>query len=124
MKNTAAQKLIFIYNADSGLGNMLMDGAHKIFSPSTYECSLCSLTFGAFTEKKAWKKFRVEGTLEMEFLHKDEFHKKYASKFGHKFNFPIVLAETKTGLEVVVNTESLNGLEKIDDLITLIMARV
>jgi hypothetical protein len=123
MKNAAAEKLVFIYNADSGLGNMLVDGAHKILSPSTYECSLCSLTFAAFTEKTAWKKFREEGAFEMEFLHKDEFNKKFASKFGHKFTFPIVLAETKTGLEVVVNTEILNALENIDDLIALIIAR-
>lgn len=117
------KKLIFVYNADSGLGNMLLDGAHKILQPSTYACSLCSLTFGALTEKAAWMKFRKTHPVEMEFLHKDEFNKRYASKFGYKFSFPIVLAETARGLEVSVATENLNALEKTEDLIQLITER-
>jgi len=34
-------RIIFVYNTDDGLFNALMDTAHKIFSPATYECSLC-----------------------------------------------------------------------------------
>ncbi|GAB5475845.1 MAG: hypothetical protein Mars2KO_39440 [Maribacter sp.] len=118
------EKLIFVYNADSGLGNMLLDGAHKILQPSTYACSLCSLTFGAFTEKATWKRFREAHPVEMVFLHKDEFNKQYASKFGHKFSFPIVLAETRSGLEVGVTTEELNALEKTENLMDLITKRI
>lgn len=121
---TEHQKLIFIYNADSGLGNLLLDGAHKILSPNTYECSLCSLTFGAFSEKAIWKKFREESKFEMEFLHKDEFKKKYASKFGHKFTFPIVIAETEVDLEVFINSDDLNQLKEAEELIGLITDRI
>lgn len=124
MNNGESHKLIFIYNADSGLGNMLLDGAHKILSPSTYECSLCSLTFGAFSEKSEWKKFREGNHVKMEFLHKDEFRKQYASKFGHKFTFPIVLAQTNEEFEVFISTEELNNFEKEKDLIRLIQTRV
>jgi len=120
MKDT---KLLFIYNADSGLRNMIIDGAHKIFSPDTYACSLCNITFGAFTENSVWKKFRKETDLQMKFLHKDEFAKAYASKFGHKFSFPIVLAETNTGLEVFIKTEEIDRMEKADALIGLIRER-
>lgn len=123
MKNIVSQKLIFIYNADSGLRNTVMDGAHKIFSPSTYECSLCAITYGAFTENSVWKKFRKETDFEMEFLHKDEFAKTYKSKFGYKFTFPIVLAGTSQGLEILIKTEELNEMEKAEDLIGLIRER-
>ncbi len=123
MKDTQVQKLIFIYNADSGIGNMIMDGAHKLISPDTYACSLCEITYGAFTENAIWKKFRKETDLEMEFLHKDEFVKNYASKFGHKFTFPIVLAVTRNGLEVFVKTKELNGMKKAEVLIELIKQR-
>lgn len=123
MDKTPLQKLIFIYNADSGIRNMIMDSAHKIFSPDTYECSLCDITYGAFTENSIWKKFRKETDLQMEFLHKDEFAKTYASKFGHKFTFPIVLVETNNGLEVFVNTKELNGIEKAESLIRVIKER-
>ncbi len=117
------EKLIFIYNADSGLRNVLLDGAHKIFSPATYDCSLCALTFGAFAENKAWKKFRKETDLDMEFLHKNEFQKAYASKFGHKFSFPIVLVSSASDFEVLVSTEELNAMERAVDLIGLIHKR-
>lgn len=123
MENYKLQKLIFIYNADSGLGNVFLDGAHKILSPSTYKCSLCELTFGAFTEKSAWKKFRKETDLQMEFLHKDEFKKDYASKFGYKYTFPIVLKVTDNGLGLYIKTEELNALDGIEDLIALIRER-
>lgn len=119
-----AEKLIFVYNADSGLGNILLDGAHKILKPSTYACSLCSLTYGAFTEKTQWKRFRQASPLEMEFLHKDEFRKQHASKFGYKFSFPIVLAETSSGLQVCITTEELNALKDAEALIALIGSRV
>lgn len=123
MKNAAVQKLVFIYNADSGLRNVILDSAHKILSPDTYACSLCDITFGAFTENSVWKKFRKETNLDMEFLHKDEFSKAYASKFGHKFTFPIVLAESNSGLEVFIKTEELNDLENSEALITLVQER-
>ncbi len=117
------EKLIFIYNADSGLRNVLLDGAHKILSPATYDCRLCALTFGAFTENKAWKKFRMETDRDMEFLHKNEFQKAYASKFGHKFSFPIVLIASASDLEVLVSTNELNNMETAVDLIDLIRQR-
>ncbi len=117
------EKLIFIYNADSGLRNVLLDGAHKILRPATYDCSLCALTFGVFTEKKAWKKFRMETDRDMEFLHKNEFRKAYASKFGHKFSFPIVLIASASDFEVLISTEELNTMEAAVDLIDLIHKR-
>jgi len=123
MKNTKLQKLIFIYNADAGLQNMIMDSAHKIFSPDTYECSLCNITYGVFTENSVWKKFRKATDIKMEFLHKDEFAKTYASKFGYKFTFPIVLHASEKGLEVFVKTEELDKLENSEELIQLITER-
>jgi len=123
MDKVNTEKLIFIYNADSGLRNMIMDSAHKIFSPDTYECSLCDITYGAFTENSVWKKFRKETELEMEFLHKDEFEKAYASKFGYKFTFPIVLAETQERLIIFIKTEELDTLESAKNLISLIKER-
>ena len=124
MKGTTIQKLIFIYNADSGFRNALIDSAHKIFSPSTYECSLCDITFGAFTENAIWKKFRTETDVEMEFLHKDEFAKSYASKFDYKYTFPIVLVQTTQELEVFVKTEELNEMNSAEVLIEIIKTRI
>ncbi|ADV49498.1 GTPase [Cellulophaga sp. E16_2] len=116
MEKVNVEKLIFIYNANSGAHNAVLDTAHKIFSPSTYECSLCDITFGIFTENKVWRKFRAQSTTPMEFLHKDEFLKTYSSKFGKKYTFPIVLAETNEDFEVVVTTEKMNSLDNVESL--------
>ncbi len=53
-------KLIFVYNANAGKLSAALDIAHKIISPSTYQCNLCSLTHGTFTERDVWKKFSEE----------------------------------------------------------------
>ena len=60
-------KLIFVYNATSGKAGSLLASAHKFFSPNTYECDLCSLTFGVFSENKKWKTFRKSTNFEMVF---------------------------------------------------------
>lgn len=122
-----SQKLVFIYNADSGLVNSLLDGAHKIVSPATYACSLCRLTHGAVSEKKLWTQFREELKLagkNLQFLHKDEFRKVYKSKFGHKFTFPILLVEGENGLEILVHTKELNTLDYTEELIALVRERM
>ena len=124
MKNGKPKRLIFIYNANSGLRNGVMDIAHKLISPATYECSLCGLTHGVFKEHKLWKSFREGSATEMEFLHKDEFEKLYASKFGHKFTFPVILSEEKDELQLLVSTEELNGLGELEELIALLQNRL
>ena len=118
------EKLIFIYNANSSIRNKLIDSAHKILSPSTYPCKLCDLTYGAFMENRNWREFREESPFEMEFLHKDEFKKQYASKFGHKFDWPIVLSSSNGNFEVFISRDELNGLANAKELIHLIHSRI
>ena len=117
-------KLIFIYNANSGTINGLLDSAHKVLSPKTYDCKLCDITFGVFSEKEEWKDFRETSAIEMVFLHKDEFLKQYRSKWLPKYNFPIILSEEKHGLEIFMTTEALNEQETTSGLIKEIKSRL
>lgn len=114
--NRSPTKLIFIYNANSGSINALLDSAHKLLSPKTYDCKLCDITFGVFAEKEEWKNFRETSAIEMIFLHKDEFLKQYRSKWLPKYNFPVILSEEKHGLELFMTTEDLNALENVSEL--------
>ncbi|WP_240463021.1 GTPase [Mesonia aquimarina] len=94
-------------------------------NPKSYACNLCSLTHGFFTEKKKWKNFKkAHKSIEMHFLHADEFQKEYASKFGYKFDFPIVLEKTGYELEVFVSTKELNEIKNLEELIELIEFRL
>jgi hypothetical protein len=69
--------LLFVYNADSGVGSALLDIGHKIISPSTYNCRLCALTHGVFAMRESWRVFVKELPLPAEFLHRDAFRSRY-----------------------------------------------
>jgi len=122
-----SEKILFIYNANSDTGSKMLDFAHKIVSPDTYNCALCLLTFDNFTENKQWKTFReslLAKGYELEFFHKDEFQEHYESKFGHAFTYPIILVETPHDLEVLVTTEKLNAFEDVQELIGVVKSSV
>lgn len=122
MENKTKPKLIFVYNADSGLKNAVIDSAHKIISPKTYQCRLCDLTYGAFKEKKAWKNFRKQSNVEMKFLHADEFEQLYKSKFRPAFELPIILIENQYDLEVLMSSQGLDAIEDCESLIKKLKA--
>ncbi|WP_190811288.1 GTPase [Flagellimonas sp. S3867] len=117
MKREKTAKLLFVYNANSGIRNTILDSMHKVFSPSTYECNLCDITFGIVSENKTWKKFRQESQYKMVFLHKDEFARAYGSKLVNKFTLPIVLSDSEKGLKIFISTEELNQLKTAQDLV-------
>ena len=105
-------KLIFVYNADSGLMNTFLDIGHKALNPETYQCNLCSLTHGIIRENQEWKKFRQESGVEMRFLHRDEFEREYQKKL----DYPVVLREDND-LEVLISQTELNEISTLDNLI-------
>ena len=109
--------LIFVYNANSGIGNAILDVAHKIFSPKTYACNLCAITFDTFSENKSWKAFRENSLLDMEFLHIDEFEKEYKNQ---AFTYPIILSKNNNHLSILLSAEAINKLGSVEDLISLI----
>ncbi|GER60681.1 GTPase [Patiriisocius marinus] len=119
-----SKKLIFVYNANSGAVNSLIGTAHKIISPQTYECNLCALTFGNFTENLIWKEFRNSSNVEMEFLHKDEFLKQYRSKWLPKYEFPIVLIATDNELGVFMLPKFLKVFDTTENLIEAIEVKL
>lgn len=93
------KELLFVYNADSGLANGLLDSLHKIVSPDTYQCQLCSITYGLVGMKKTWKTILDSLQIPTRFLHRDEF---LAAHPGRKIQFPSVwLIEGETWTEIL-----------------------
>ena len=114
-------KLLFVYNANSGPLNALFDVGHKLFSPSTYKCSLCALTYNAFTENIVWTNFRSKSNFEMEFYHKDEFEKKFPSI---KMMYPTILKFSDNQLSTVLPPDILNEISNTENLIALLKSRI
>jgi len=107
--------LIFVYNTDSNPLSSLIDLGHKILSPETYDCSLCKLTHGPFTEKEDWKAFRISIGAPAEFLHRDEFEKKY----NRSFEYPVILRKSDK-LELLLTKQEIDKIGDLDALITAI----
>lgn len=136
-----ARTLIFVYNANSGKINAWLDSAHKIVSPKTYQCRLCDLTYGIFKENEDWTRFRESAVtthpdLQLEFLHIDEFEKKYWSKWLPKYTYPIILEKseneqdyndgfgTNSGLEIFMLASEMNAVETTEALIDAIAEKL
>jgi hypothetical protein len=106
-------KLIFVYNADSGVFNLLADVAHKIFSPQTYSCNLCAITHSNFGMKKEWKEYLESLETPLEFLHADELKSKYQFE---KVELPAIFKEENGNLILAVNAAAINRCNSIEDL--------
>lgn len=107
-------KLVFVYNADSGLFNTLTDIGHKIFSPETYNCPLCDLTHGYFSMRKEWGSFLKEIDYELEFLHRDEFLKKYPDQ-SHTL-LPVIFVKSEHIMSVLLDNIALQQCKDIEQL--------
>ena len=104
------RRLIFVYNADSGLFNTLTDMAHKLFSPDTYSCNLCALTNSHLGMRSEWKQFIQTLDHPVEFLHADEFRKRHGET---TLSFPIMLANDDGRLSTLVDAEVINSCASI-----------
>ncbi|MCK4705139.1 MAG: hypothetical protein KAT90_06645 [Gammaproteobacteria bacterium] len=113
-------KLIFVYNANSGLFNTVSDIAHKVLSPKTYSCNLCALTHGHFKIKQDWVEFLEQIDTELEFLHRDEFIKKYNQDNAE---LPAIFIEENAEVSVWLDQASINQIETLDDLKAVILER-
>lgn len=111
---SANSKLIFVYNAESGVFNLMSDIAHKIFSPQTYACNLCAVTHSNFGMKREWKAYLASLDDELEFLHADEFKQRYPSETAE---LPAIFREENAGgLILAVDAPTINKCKSIGDL--------
>ncbi len=114
-------RLVFVYNADSGLFNTLTDIAHKTLSPETYACNLCAITHSHFGMRKEWKAFLRELDAPCEFLHRDELEKTYGIR---DVPLPAIFKRHNEKLETWIDAESINACYSIEELEKLIKEKL
>lgn len=114
-------RLLFVYNADSGIVNALRDLVHKNVSPSTYQCNLCALTFSNVGMRGDWAEF-VDGIgYPVEFLHRDELRERYGMD---DVLLPVVLRKDADDVSVLIPAEEIDKLWTLDELKGLVSIRV
>ena len=115
-------RLILVYNADSGVLNMVKDAVWKVLRPSTYPCSLCALTYGWVSMHSAWRRFLDALPHTKVFHHKDDFAIAFP---GQTVALPVILlASADRPPEVLVSAAELDALPDLAALIALVETRV
>jgi len=114
------KELIFVYNANGGIYPGIADFAHKTFSPSTYPCNLCYLTFGTFSMKKEWKDFLATLPVEKSFYHKDDFKR----RFDYAGGYPVILFSNEQATGIFISAAELNSLQSLQQLISLVRQKM
>ena len=121
VNNQSNAALVFVYNADSGLFNAVTDLAHKIFSPQTYQCHLCALTYATFGMRKSWQRFLATLDRPLEFLHADELQSRYGI---YGWPLPVICKKEGAQLELLLAADAINRCRTLDDLKQLIKDNV
>lgn len=123
MTTTAPPRaLLFVYNADSSPLAQAFDFLHKAFSPATYACNLCKVTYGAFGIKKEWRAFLKGLPCRTVFYHRDEFRRRYPTLA--ETPLPAIFAERAGGgVEPLVGAEELNAQPSLEALEGVILAK-
>ena len=114
-------EIIFIYNAKSGLINSIIDAGHKIISPKTYQCSLCSLTYDNFGKKSKWSKFLNELEIKSKFLYEDQI---LDNKNFNKNDLPSVYFNIEGNYKLISSSIDLNSHKNLDSLILSLRKKV
>ena len=113
--------LVFVYNADGGLFNAAADMAHKVFSPETYQCNLCALTYSTFGMRKEWKRFLATLERPLEFLHSDELKSLYRIA---DVPLPAIFEKEGEQLELLIDADSINRCSTMADLKRLMISAI
>jgi hypothetical protein len=109
--------LVFVYNANSGLFNTVADMAHKMFSPQTYQCNLCGLTYSTFGMRKSWQEFLATLEIPFEFLHADELQNRF---FIKDIRLPAIFKKQGERLTVLIDANAIDECSTLEELKLLI----
>ena len=115
------KKLVFVYNADSGVISIVKDFWKKLLRPGSYQCHLCGVTYGAFSMKKDWKNFINNLNIDTEFLHRDEFEKKYHVKDAL---YPSAYLFQNEELILLISQDEMNSVKDLDEMEALVLSKM
>ncbi|MDQ3339535.1 MAG: hypothetical protein M4D80_30590 [Myxococcota bacterium] len=107
------RELVFVYNAESGLWNGMFDAAHKLVSPSTYACSLCALTYGAVSMKRAWASFVKTLPHAVRFAYRDQLRHEGVQLPA----LPALLERTPEGWVTLLTKPQIDACSDLDALV-------
>jgi hypothetical protein len=112
-------RLLFVYNADSGTLNAILDSARKLLSADG--CPLCSLTHSLAGERAAWTRCRESLGVAVDYVHRDELTPSLRRLVGS--SLPSVVARAAGEETLLLGPEAIDACSgSVDELITRLRA--
>jgi hypothetical protein len=96
-------RLFFVYNAESGAFNSVVDSVKKLLSVDG--CALCSLTHSMVGEKSEWKDCRESIGVPVEYVHRNELTPAMRQLVSGRL--PAVVAEAAGELVMLLEPEGI-----------------
>jgi hypothetical protein len=103
---SSLERLTLVYDADGGVVGELRYVVGKLAGRA--HCSLCDITHGSVSEKRAWKSCRAGLGVPVEQLHRNELTPEVRAVIGGRY--PAVVAHTGDGLELLLGPDELDPL--------------
>ncbi len=118
----ALPKVIFVYNAQSGVLSALSDYVHKIVSPDTYECQLCTVTYGNLGMRSTWKNYVESLSAQVVFTYKDKLRDD--QPLMKQATLPAAFVVTGGETKLAVNADAMNACQSEADLIAVCREKI
>jgi len=116
--------LVFIWNADSGLHNAVMDSLHKVLSPQTYSCKLCQLTYGITGPKVGWTEFLKTLGRPVACYHRDEFRQMPMAEQFSGLELPAVLTRVSKQWQILMTRDEILKIKDLEGLLSELKKRI
>lgn len=97
-------RLIFVYNANSGTLNAIFESTRKLLRLNG--CDLCQITHGLAGESSDWRNCKEELGVPVDYLHKDELDARMEEAVAGQL--PAVVAEAEGHLVLLLNADAVN----------------
>jgi hypothetical protein len=117
-----SRRLVLVYNANAGLLAGAMDSLHKLFSPATYPCALCAITYGLVGMKPEWRAWLDGLGMPVLFHHRPDFRAAFPA--AADWPLPVVALEQDGQLQLLLGPDDFTGLKSVADLKAALGARL
>ncbi|HWW62055.1 MAG TPA: hypothetical protein VN181_11860 [Thermoanaerobaculia bacterium] len=97
-------RLLFVYNADSGPLAAIVDSAKKLLSING--CPLCSLTHSLVGERSEWKSCKDTLGVPIDYVHRNEVTSRMRDALGDSA-LPCVLAQAGDDIVVLLTSDTI-----------------
>ena len=111
-------ELYFVYNANSGFINGLIDYTHKIVSPETYTCNLCALTYNNLGILNVWEQFIEKLEFPVYFEYRDTIDELLPGI--NNVTTPFVALKREAEMSILISAQEINNLKSIHEFIELV----